>query len=74
MSEMVDRLSGIIEGCCDVTPSTATVVARAVVAAMHEPTEFMLRVGGDVLQYDERRIGEFAADAVYKTMIDEALK
>ena len=51
--------------------------AKAVIAAMREPTEEMSRCGANALMHDMTREGiepRPAAGAIWRVMIDEALK
>lgn len=74
----VDRASGLIDGEVDLQK-----VARAVIAAMREPTEAMLRAGAeadipggriDESTFRESRIDTDDAPIIWHAMIDEALK
>lgn len=90
MSEMVDRVSlalreslalqkmhesagaGMLSGA--IPPLDITALARAVIAAMREPTMGMMVAGSDEF-FESANIGlsEYAAQEVFRRMIDAAL-
>lgn len=82
-SEMVRRLAAVIEdkcGGCDPRDGEAFLeAAEAAIEAMREPTEGMLKIGGNTMVgHSWGDGGEFITDEsagdVFRAMIDEALK
>lgn len=77
MSEMLDQVSAALDKCgqergCRIPTGMLRHLAAAAVAALREPTDAILKVGGS--QLDEDWCSETNALHIWRAMIEEMLR
>jgi hypothetical protein len=74
MNEMVKRVGdALFSQYGTALPDDAAEIARVIFAAMREPTEAMIEVGGRIDNGEGCNVGEDKAAIVWRVMMDAAL-